>query len=145
MTLLDRGPQSQLNKHQAMKNSTFMKIYLHLWLIGLSFAPAAGHAADPFLVENGQSRAEIIIAESPARSTRLAAAELQTNVAKISGARLPIKTKPSADVPVQIYAGESPYAAKLGVIADRLEHSAYRIASGEKWLALIGDDTDFTP
>jgi len=29
--------------------------------------------------------------ESPARSTRLAAAELQTNVAKNSGARLPIK------------------------------------------------------
>jgi hypothetical protein len=41
--------------------------------------------------------------------------------------------------------GESPYAAKLGVTADRLEHGAYRIASGEKWLALIGDDTDFTP
>ena len=29
--------------------------------------------------------------------------------------------------------------------ANRLEHGAYRIASGEKWLALIGDDTDFTP
>ena len=65
--------------------------------------------------------------------------------AKISGARLPIRVEPSADVPVQIYVGESPHAAKLGVTADRLEHGAYRIASGEKWLALIGDDTDFTP
>jgi hypothetical protein len=77
--------------------------------------------------------------------TRLAATELQTCVAKISGALLPIRAEPSADVPVQIYVGESPHAAKLGVTADRLEHGAYRIASGEKWLALIGEDTDFTP
>ena len=145
MTLLDRGPQSQLNKHQAMKNSTFMKIYLHLWLIGLSFAPAAGHAADPFLVENGESRAEIIIAESPARSTRLAAAELQTYVAKISGAKLPIETKPSADVPVQIYVGESSHTAKLGVTSDGLKYGAYRMVSSENWLVLIGQDSDFTP
>jgi hypothetical protein len=108
-----------------------MKIYLHLWLIGLAFAPAAAHAAVPFLVENGESRAEIIIAESPARSTRLAAADLQTYVAKISGAKLPIKTKPSADVPVQIYVGESPHAAKLRLTSDGLEHGAYRIVSGE--------------
>ena len=59
--------------------------------------------------------------------------------------RLPIRVEPSVDVPVQIYVGESSHAAKLGVTADRLEHGAYRIASGEKWLALIGDDTDFTP
>jgi hypothetical protein len=61
------------------------------------------------------------------------------------GARLPIRVEPSGDVPVLIYVGESPHAAKLGVTADRLEHGAYRIASGKKWLALIGDDTDFTP
>ena len=103
-----------MNKHQTMPKAAFMKIHLHLLLISLSFAPAAAQAADPFLVENGESRAEIIIAESPARSTRLAAAELQTYVAKISGARLPIETKPSADVPVQIYVGESTHAAKFG-------------------------------
>ena len=122
-----------------------MKIYLHLWLIGLCFAPAATHGTDPFLVENGVSSAEIIIAESPARSIRLAAAELQTNIAKISGAQLPIKTKPSADVPVQIYIGESPHAAKLGITSGGLEHGAYRIVSSENWLALIGDDSDFVP
>ena len=103
------------------------------------------HAEDQFLVDDGKANAEIIISESPARSTRLAAAELQTYVAKISGAQLPIETTPSADVAVQIYIGESPHAAKLDVTADGLEHGAYRIASGENWLALIGDDTDFTP
>jgi len=101
-------------------------------------------AEDQFLVDEGKAYAEIIISESPARSTRLAAAELQAYVAKNSGARLPIRAEPSADVPVQIYVGESPHAAKLGVTADRLEHGAYRIASGKKWLAIIGDDTDFT-
>ncbi len=122
-----------------------MKIYLRIWLVGLCFATAETRGADPFLVKNGESRAEIIIAESPARSTRLAAAELQTNITKISGAQLPIKTKPSADVPVQIYIGESQHAAKLGVTSGGLEHGAYRILSGENWLALIGDDSDFVP
>lgn len=110
-----------------------------------SLSIAQMQAEDQFLVNDGRAYAEIIISESPARSTRLAAAELQTCVAKISGARLPIRVEPSADVSVQIYVGESPHAAKLGVTADRLEHGGYRIASGEKWLALIDDDSDFTP
>jgi hypothetical protein len=75
-------------------------------------------AEDQFLVDEGKAYAEIIIRESPARSTRLAAAELQTYVAEISGARLPISAEPSADVPVQIYVGESPHAAKLGNAPD---------------------------
>ena len=111
-----------------------------------AFSPSMAQvrAEDRFLVDEGKAYAEIIITESPARSTRLAAAELQTCIAKISGASLPIRVEPSADVPVQIYTGESPHAAKLGVTADRLEHGAYRIAFGEQWIALIGDDTDFT-
>ena len=53
----------------------------------LLLAPlAALHAADTFLVENGQPRAEIIIAEKPARMTKLAAKELQTYLEKICGA-----------------------------------------------------------
>ena len=93
------------------------------------------NAEDQFLVDEGKAYAEIIISESSARSTRLAAAELQTCVAKISGARFPIRVEPSADVSVQIYVGESTHAAKLGVTADRLEHGVYRFASGGKWLA----------
>jgi len=46
-------------------------------------------AEEQFLVDEGKAYAEIIISESPAHSTWLAAAELQTYVAKISGARLP--------------------------------------------------------
>ena len=111
----------------------------------LSLSMAQVKAEDQFLVDEGKAYAEIIISESPARSTRLAAAELQTYVSKISGARFPVRAEPSVDVPVQIYVGESPHAAKLGVTADRLEHGASRIVSGEKLLAMIGDDTDVTP
>ena len=120
-----------------------LRIVTIIWAFSLFAAQVK--AEDPFLVDEGKANAEIIISESSARSTRLAAAELQTYVAKISGARLPIRVKPSVGVPVQVFVGESPHAAKLGVTADGLEHGAYRIVSGEKWLALIGDDTDFTP
>jgi len=55
-------------------------------LLPSSLAPV--HAADTLLIENGQARAEIIIAEKPARMTKLAAKEWQTYLEKISGARL---------------------------------------------------------
>ena len=128
----EQEQQSELNKHQTMTNTAFMKIHLCLWLIGLSFAPAAAHAADLFLVENGESRAEIIIAESPARSTRLAAAELQTYVAKISGARLPIRAEPSADVLVQIYAGESPDAVSPLIVLNTVLTASLPVRSGSR-------------
>ena len=44
---------------------------------------ATVHAADPLLIENGQPRAEIVIAGKPARMTKLAAKELQTCLEKI--------------------------------------------------------------
>ena len=76
------------------------------------------NAEDRFLVDKGRAYAEIIISESPARSTRLAAAELQIYVAKICGAGLPIRVEPSADVPVQIYVGESTHSASLLIVSN---------------------------
>ncbi len=110
----------------------------------LSLSIAQVNAEERFLADDRMNPAETITTEFPARSTRLAAAELQTYVAKIFGEWLTFRSELSVDVPVQIYVGESTHAAKLGIIAAHLEHSAYRIVSGENWLALIGDDTDFT-
>jgi tetratricopeptide (TPR) repeat protein len=111
------------------------------WLMSTTLASAAGIT----LVDDGQARAEIIIAESPQRTVRLAAYELQTYVEKISGAKLAIATKPTAGVPVQVYIGRSAHTDRLKITADGLRYGAYRIASGESWLAIIGDDTDFKP
>lgn len=97
------------------------------------------------IVQDGEVQAEIVISDTAPRSTRLAAAELQTYVEKISGAQLPIGTAPSADASIKIYVGESRHLKKLGVTAAGLEHGAYRIVSGDRWLALVGDDTDFVP
>ncbi|MEO1984630.1 MAG: DUF4838 domain-containing protein [Fuerstiella sp.] len=120
-----------------------MRITLLAASLALTVASTA--SAESFLVERGQPRAEIVIAENPPRSTRLAARELQTYVEKISGAKLNIVTSASGTVPVTVYVGRSVHTEKLKVTADGLKHGAYRIVSGEDWLVLIGDDTDFVP
>ena len=101
-------------------------------------------AAQPVLVENGEPRAQIVISETPTRMQRVAAHELQNQIEKISGARLPIVTRPSDGV-VSIYVGQSDHLDQLGISTDGLPNGAYRIVSGRDWLALFGDDSDFTP
>ena len=59
-------------------HESHMKHNLTLLIAFLLAQLATLHAADPLLIENGQARAEIIIAEKPARMTKLAAKELQT-------------------------------------------------------------------
>jgi hypothetical protein len=49
----------------------------HRFLFAIVFF-AQGLAAAPWIVERGQARAEIVIAEEPTRSARLGATELQT-------------------------------------------------------------------
>ena len=112
-------------------------------VLGLAAFPIQGFA-ESFIVENGEPRAEIIIAEDARRTTRLAAAELQSTLEKISGVRLPVTTKPG-DSGVFIYVGESKHTRKLGLATEGLEHGAYRIVSGDNWLALLGKDTEFEP
>jgi hypothetical protein len=104
-------------------------------------SPAMLHAADAVLVENGQPRAEIIIAENPTRMQRVAVQEFRTNIEKISGARLPIVTQPSGKA-VKVFIGASTLNP---VKADGLKEGAYRMQSGSDWLALVGDDSDYLP
>ena len=59
--------------------------FLALLAFVLAFATALP-AADFSLVQDGQPRAELVIAEQPPRMVKLAAAELQGYVAKLSGA-----------------------------------------------------------
>jgi len=115
------------------------RLTMHRLALCLLFASSA--LAQPFIVENGQPLAEIIIAEKPARMQRMAAHEFRQQIEKISGARLPIVTQPSGRA-VKIFIGASDACP---VNADGLKDGAYRIASGADWVALIGDDSDFTP
>ncbi len=116
-------------------------LFLTAWLL----APLAMlHAADTFLVENGHARAEIVIAEQPQRTVRLAAQELQDGIQKISSARLPIVTQPTSGL-VHVFVGHSGHTERLKVTAAGLKEGAFRMVSGADWLALIGDDAEFTP
>lgn len=97
------------------------------------------------LCENGAPRAEIVVAERRPRMTTLAALELRLFLQKMSGARLPIVTAPTAEKRLRIYVGQSPETDRLGVKADDLHHGAYRIVAGPEHLVLIGRDRDFDP
>ena len=103
------------------------------------------HAADNFLVESGQPRAEIIIPENPTRMQRVAAEEFREDIEKISGARLPIVTAPSGKMAVKVFIGRSAHTDALKITAEGLQYGAYRIATGADWMVLIGDDRDFVP
>ena len=122
-----------------------MKTILLTALSLLSVSAVQVFAAESFLVKDGKPLAEIIIAEQPPRTTRLAARELQTYVEKISGPKLGIVTEPSGKVPVSVFVGRSPHTDKLGITDEELKYGAYRIVSADNWLVLIGDDTDFVP
>ncbi|MCD6361496.1 MAG: hypothetical protein J7M38_11625, partial [Armatimonadetes bacterium] len=98
-----------------------------------------------FIVRDGQPRADIVISQTPSRTTRLAADELQQYLHKITGAELPIVTEPGEGFPVHMYVGKSPYTERLGVSDEGLPYGAFRMVSGDDWLVLIGDDTEFTP
>lgn len=101
-------------------------------------------SAAPNIVENGQPKAEIVIPAEPQRLVELAAQDLQTYIRKMSGAELPIVTQPG-DMPVKLYVGESPATEKLGIDTTDLKHGAFRLKSGEDYLALVGEDYQFEP
>lgn len=104
-----------------------------------------GHlAAAPLLVDDGTPRAQIVIAEDPPRMTALAAEELQSHIAQISGAILPIATTPSSDYPLRIYVGHSPYTSKYA-IDDDLPFGAFIMRTVPDGLLLVGQDDDFVP
>ena len=122
-----------------------MKHTITLFTALLLMPLARLHAADGFLVEQGRSRRKSSSRKLlPARS-RLAAAELQMYLERISGSRLEIVTSPTGAMPVKIYVGESEHARRAGVDAEDLGRDAFRMVSGPDWLALVGRDWDFTP
>ncbi len=116
-----------------------------LWaaMLGMFCLPTA--FGQSFIIRESKPCAEIIIAEQPPRMVKLAAEDLQTYIEQITGAKLPITTAPGQDVPVQIYVGKSPFTDKLGVTDVGLKYGAFRMVSGDKYLVLLGHDSDFTP
>ena len=97
----------------------------------------------PYLVEDGNPCADIVISEKPSRAAKLAAWELRTYIEKISGAKLAITSSPGSDVPAHIYVGRSTYTDKLNITDEGLKWGAFRMVSGKDSLVLLGHDKDF--
>jgi hypothetical protein len=76
--------------------------------------------------------------------TKLAAKELQSHLAKMSGSMLPIVTKRQAGK-AAMFVGKSRHTDAFSLATDALQHGAFRMASGKDWLALLGPDMDFVP
>ena len=109
-------------------------------IASLSASDALGQA---LIVDRGQARADIVIAENPSRSARLAAGELQHFIEEISGGKPAIVTEPGRDNPVHIYVGASGHTDRLNITDDDLEYDAFRMASGDGWLVLLGSDEEY--
>jgi hypothetical protein len=119
-----------------------------LLMLGLTMSNNPVHAdatSSKWLVENGQPRAQIVVAADPPRKTRLAAQELQRYIQKISGATLPIVTQPADGVAINLYVGHSPHTQSLGIDTSNLRHGAFHMKSGPNWLALIGEEFNYQP
>jgi hypothetical protein len=109
-------------------------------IVPLAVLPA--EAVD--LVDRGTPRSEIVIAGTPARMTKLAATELQRCLVKMTGGTLPIVSERTAGK-AAIFVGTSRHTDALGLATDGLAHGAFRMESGQDWLALVGPDKDFVP
>lgn len=120
-------------------------MYVNRSIFALLLLVTSMAIAEPLIIQNGQPRAEIVVAaEERPRMTGFAAMELQHYLQKATGARLPIVTEPGL-APIQIYVGRSPYTDRLGITDEGLVDGAYRLRSGDSYLALLGDDWDYTP
>ncbi|MBT4504773.1 MAG: DUF4838 domain-containing protein [Gemmatimonadetes bacterium] len=103
---------------------------------------ASGALGQALIVDRGQARADIVIAENPSRATKLAALELQDFIEKISDGKPVIVTEPGRDNPVHIYIGASKHTDRLNISDEGLEYDAFRMVSGDGWLVLLGSDKE---
>jgi hypothetical protein len=108
----------------------------------------AGALAKVTLVQDGQPRAVIVLAEKPTRSAQLAARELQEHLRLMSGAVAPIATeaqeRPKLSTP--IYVGESKATRRMGFVSYRFAPQESLVRITDKAVVLLGrDDPDTGP
>ena len=109
----------------------------------IALLSAGSVRGEEYLVKDGKPCADIVISDKPARAVKLASAELQTYIEKISGAKLAITNTPGADMPAHIYVGRSAETDKLKISDEGLKGGAFRMVSGKDYLVLLGHDKDF--
>ncbi len=122
-----------------------LKSILLMIMGSVALLSAGSIRGEAYLVKDGKPCADIVISDKPARAVKLASAELQTYIEKISGAKLAITNTPGADVPAHIYVGRSAETDKIKISDEGLKGGAFRMVSGKDYLVLLGHDKDCTP
>ncbi|MAE63339.1 MAG: hypothetical protein CMJ18_03630 [Phycisphaeraceae bacterium] len=100
------------------------------------------------LVDEGRPHAVIAIAAHRPRAVEEAAAALHNTIFRMTGVRLPIVEQTQVDLsapvrPAVLLVGPSPLTDRLGidVVQNRdHEHDHYVIRTGDRWVALVGND-----
>ena len=131
-----------MNKNKCISS---LKGVLLMVMGSIAWFSAGSVFGEAYLVKDGKPCADIVISEKSPRMVKLAAEELQAYIEKISGAKLAISNTPGSDMPAHIYVGRSTETDKLKISDEGLKHGAFKMLSGENWLALLGHDSDYTP
>ena len=103
------------------------------------------HLGQPYLIKNGERCADIVISETPARSVKFAASELQEFLFRITGAKLAVTHAPGTNVSAHIYVGRSAETDRMKITDAGLKYGAFRMVSSKDCLVLLGHDADFAP
>ena len=103
-----------------MKNKTAL-------LFSLLLVTSLGLHADVSLVTNGKPIAEIVIPKDANPIVKTAAAEFQSIIAKMSGAKLDIVNEPTGKVQSKVWFGENEMTKKLGLDLKDVKYDGYKI------------------
>src|SRR5262245_53468823 len=90
---------------------------IQLLLVGILLVSqgALVNAADLVLVQQGEPKAEIVIAEQPTRLVQIAAEDLRNYIEKMSGAKLSIVTQLSGKGVLPVFVGRSSHTDTLKI------------------------------
>ena len=97
-----------------------------------------------YLVHDGVPKAQIIIAPKAPTTVMLAARELRMAIWKMSGVLLPVRIREDKDISFKVFVGRSSYTDSLGISSDGCRDGGYKMLTGDDYLALIGDDEEYT-
>lgn len=116
------------------------KLFLSLALAATSVGCVHSNAAPITIAAQGKSTFSIVVAKDAPSSIQAAAKELQQDIAKSTGATLPIKNEDSASGHI-ISLGQTSQAKTAGIDLNGVGEEGYRIVTKNDNLYILGTDT----
>jgi len=121
-------------------------IWIVLTAVAAANAEAPASGSQLVLVCDGQPRATIVTAVKPTENARIAAAELQTYLAKITGTKVRVTTDEAPPSGTLILVGRSSLTDRIAGLeipagkTRNLREEGFVLQTGPDWLVLAGND-----